>query len=158
MSREHVIGVHLEDDQTSYDEWIPAWTAHLHNSASSTKVPQEATIISTPLISSTWRASLAGHPNKKLVQFFLSGISCGFRIGFKQPSKPLKSAKRNLGCALNHPETVNQYLADEIDQHRIAGPFRKSTIPQAHISRFGVIPKSHQPNKWRLIVENVIDG
>ena len=114
---------------------------------------QEATFISTPLIPSTWRASLAGHPNRKLVQFFLSGISCGFRVEFKQQSKPLKSVKRNLGCALNHPETVNQYLADEIDQHRIAGPFRKSTIPQAHISRFGVIPKSHQPNKWRLIVD-----
>jgi len=116
-------------------------------------VLQEATFISTPLIPSTWRASLAGHPNRKLVQFFLSGISCGFRVEFKQQSKPLKSVKRNLGCALNHPETVNQYLADEIVQHRIAGPFKKSTIPQAHINRFGVTPKSHQPNKWRLIVD-----
>ena len=26
-------------------------------------------------------------------------------------------------------------------------------IPSAHISRFGVIPKSHQPNKWRLIID-----
>ena len=24
---------------------------------------------------------------------------------------------------------------------------------QAHISRFGVIPKPHQPGKWRLIVD-----
>jgi len=37
--------------------------------------------------------------------------------------------------------------------YRIAGPFNKSTIPQAHISRFGVIPISHQPNKWRLIID-----
>ena len=37
-------------------------------------------------------------------------------------------------------------------EHRLAGPFPKSLIPSAHISPFGVIPKSHQPGKWRLIV------
>ena len=26
-------------------------------------------------------------------------------------------------------------------------------VPGVHLSRFGVIPKSHQPNKWRLIVD-----
>jgi len=26
-------------------------------------------------------------------------------------------------------------------------------VPEAHISRFGVIPKKHQPGKWRLIVD-----
>ena len=33
------------------------------------------------------------------------------------------------------------------------GPFKRSSIPDAHISRFGVIPKNHQPNKWRLIID-----
>ena len=33
------------------------------------------------------------------------------------------------------------------------GPFNQITIPEAHINRFGVIPKAHQPNKWRLIVD-----
>ena len=35
---------------------------------------------------------------------------------------------------------------------RVAGPFQQSLVPHAHLSRFGVIPKNHQPNKWRLIV------
>ena len=65
----------------------------------------------------------------------------------------LKSAQKNLGGALQHPEVVEEYLAAEVAQHRVAGPFSKSIIPRAHISRFGVIPKSHQPNKWRLIVD-----
>jgi len=153
VSRENIIGIHLLDDHNSYQDWIPAWTAHLRSSADDAKVPQEATYISTPLVPSTWRALLESYPNKQLVQFFISGISQGFRIGFKQMTKPLKSAKRNLDCALDHPDTVTQYLTDEIAQGRVAGPFKKSSIPHAHISRFGVIPKSHQPNKWRLIID-----
>lgn len=30
---------------------------------------------------------------------------------------------------------------------------RMSTVPRAHISSFGVIPKNHKPDKWRLIVD-----
>ena len=63
------------------------------------------------------------------------------------------SANRNLSYALQHPETVEQYLADEIAQKRVAGLFQKVIIPTAHISRFGVIPKNHQPNNWCLIVD-----
>ena len=33
------------------------------------------------------------------------------------------------------------------------GPFERSEVPDVHISRFGVIPKSNQPEKWRLIVD-----
>lgn len=35
----------------------------------------------------------------------------------------------------------------------MAGPFTKGVIPTAHVNHFGVIPKSHQPNAWRLIVD-----
>ena len=107
----------------------------------------------TPLIPKNWALLLSSHPNQELAQFFITGISHGFRIGFKKPPKPLKSAKRNLECALHHPDIVTQYLADEIAQHRIAGPFKRHVIPEAHISRFGVIPKNHQPDKWRLIID-----
>ena len=48
---------------------------------------------------------------------------------------------------------MDEYLTAEIAQHRVAGPFIKSTVPRAHVSRFGVIPKNHNPNKWRLIVD-----
>ena len=34
----------------------------------------------------------------------------------------------------------------------LPGPFHKVDIPDTHISRFGVIPKQHKPNKWRLIM------
>ena len=77
----------------------------------------------------------------------------GFRIGFKEQSRPLRSSKRNLSCALQHPDTVQHYLTEEITLGRVAGPFPNSLRPQVQVSRFGVIPKNHQPNKWRLIVD-----
>ena len=80
-------------------------------------------------------------------------ISRGFRIGFNHPAGTLTSAKKNLDCSLQHPSVVDQYLAEELSCHRMAGPFNTNFIPGAHISRFGVIPKNHQPNKWRLIVD-----
>lgn len=96
---------------------------------------------------------LADYPNNPLANFFISGIQEGFCIGFTPCATKLKSAKRNLPCALEHPEVVENYLSEEVAQGRVSGPFTYSSVPDAHISRFGVIPKSHQPNKWRLIVD-----
>ena len=36
---------------------------------------------------------------------------------------------------------------------RLAGPFQEELLLEAHINRFGVIPKKHQHGKWRLIVD-----
>ena len=65
----------------------------------------------------------------------------------------LSSSRRNLNCALQHPDVVDKYLTEELSYCRLAGPFKPSDIPNTHISRFGVIPKNHLPNKWRLIVD-----
>ena len=43
-------------------------------------------------------------------------------------------------------------MANELKESRIAGPFKKGSIPDAHVSRFGVIPKKSS-GKWRLIVD-----
>ena len=48
------------------------------------------------------------------------------------------------------PGVVDSYLAKERGVGRIIGPL---TGPEAarvdvHVSRFGVIPKPHQPGKW----------
>ena len=51
---------------------------------------------------------LAGHPNRQLVEFFIAGLTDGFRIGFKEQPKPLWSAKRNLSCAFHSPEVFDR--------------------------------------------------
>ena len=119
----------------------------------SVHVPPAATLINTPLVHSNWQALLAAHLDKSLVEFFIAGITNGFRIGYNHPKEPLRPAKKNMYCATQHSDVVDKYLSEEISQRRVAGPFLPLLIPRAHISRFGIIPKHHQPNKWRLIVD-----
>jgi len=110
-------------------------------------VPTEAANITTPLDTTQWKRHLSGHPNSSLVNFFISDISQGFRLGFNRNLTLLKLACRNLSSA-EHPAVVEEYLTAELAQSHIAGPFEKAAIPKAHISRFGVIPKKYFSNKW----------
>ena len=52
-----------------------------------------------------------------------------------------------------HPDVIDAYLSAELAARRLAGPFDSPRWPSLHISPFGVIPKSHQPGKWRLILD-----
>ena len=133
--------------------WLQQWSHLTLEPAALPRVPPAARAIITPLILPAWRHLLISHQHRELVHFFLQGLTHGFRIGYTGPSGDLKSTKRNLQSALYHPEVVDQYLATEVRENRIAGPFPSGTILAAHISRFGVIPKAHQPNKWCLIVD-----
>ena len=54
--------------------------------------------------------------------------------------------------AEQNPSVVEQYLQKEREAGRIVGPL-PHPIVGLQISRFGVIPKPHQPGKWRLIVD-----
>ena len=51
------------------------------------------------------------------------------------------------------PSVIDQYLLSELEKGRVAGPFLISPIRNLHVSRFGVIPKKHQPGKWWLILD-----
>ena len=140
------------DPSTSYGTWIRDWMGHLTGVSSSILVPSGATAITTPLVQVQWQRYLSNHPNNTLVNFFISGISQGFRLGFNRPLSQLKSARKNLSSAVLHPEVVDEYLAAELEKSRLAGPFSTLDIPYAHISRFGVIPKKFS-QQWRLIVD-----
>ena len=45
------------------------------------------------------------------------------------------------------------HLANEVRLGRVAGPMEVKGWPMGQISLFGVIPKSQQPQKWRLIID-----
>ena len=55
-----------------------------------------------------------------------------------------------MRSAVEHPEVVSEYLAEEVAAGRVVGPLPEEVGVAWHMSRFGVIPK---PNKWRLIVD-----
>ena len=99
-----------------------------------------------------WSRALEHHPDSRLRDYLLTGIREGFRIGFSS-DQPLRSASRNMQSALENPEPVEAYIQNELTEGRIAGPFSLEAARGTHISRFGVIPKRHQPKKWRLILD-----
>ena len=88
-----------------------------------------------------------------MAAYFLTGITFGFYVGYNHPRKLLKCAYKNLEGTLLHPEVVEDYLAAEVINHRVANPYDKNSYPDAHISRFGIIPKCHQQGKWWLIID-----
>ena len=93
-----------------------------------------------------WKKFLVKHPNRALVNFFISSISQGFRLGFTTPYSHSSQHARILFRHMSiHAEVEDEYLAAEIAQSRIyiVGPFEKLFNSEAHISRFGVIPKKY---------------
>ena len=106
-----------------------------------------------PLHKEAWQACLQSHPDQQFTHYILKGITEGFRIGFDRRCK-LKAAQKNMHSAAQHPLVIDQYLQDECKTGRVMGPFHAQDIsPPVHISRFGVIPKKHRENSWRLIVD-----
>lgn len=132
--------------------WVQAWRQHTAPAPKHPLVHKAACKITTPFVGPTWERLLVDYPDRALVEFFLDGLANGFRIGFSSPLSMLRSSRRNLPSAHEHPEVVDDYLGREVAENRVAGPFPLEGCV-GHISRFGVIPKSHQPDKWRLIFD-----
>ena len=96
---------------------------------------------------------LANHPDRSYVEFILNGIRDGFWVGFHHSEggeHQLVSAKKS---ADEHCQVVTDYLEAEQCRGSVLGPFSREEVPGVHLSRFGVIPKSHQLGKWRLIID-----
>ena len=133
--------------------WLDRWSQLISFTSHIAKVPPSAHNITTPLALSGWCHFLRSHPNQQLVQLFLKGILEGYKLGYNYQQSHLRSARKNLMGTITHPDVVNDYLQNEITAGRVVGPFPAKSLPEVHISRFGVIPKNHHPDKWRLIVD-----
>lgn len=95
-----------------------------------------ALLVSTPMDLTAWKQKLSNHPD----------------VGVDQ-SATFQSAKRNMQSATQNPKVIEEYLAKQVAEGNILGPFSKEGAPMVHINRFGTIPKKHQPGKWRLITD-----
>ena len=91
-------------------------------------------------------------PQSATGDFVLDGICHGFKLGFCH-TQQLKSAKKNKPSADQHASVIDEYLAHEVSQSRVVGPFDSPPLPNLQVSSFGVITKRGQMGKWRLIVE-----
>ena len=117
-----------------------------------TPLPEKLTKVTTPLKACVWRSELADHPDGEFADYLLEGIQHGFRIGFNFAHYTCTSVKRNMLSAIQNPGVVEDYIAKECILGRIVGPLPEG-LAKIQINRFGVIPKPHQPGKWRLIVD-----
>ena len=100
-----------------------------------------------------WSIELSEHPDPVFRNYILNGIQKGFCIGFNRVGR-CTSAASNMHSALENAAVVLEYLQKEVLLGRMIGPVSPETVPEdTQISPFGVIPKSNQPGKWRLIVD-----
>ena len=113
-------------------------------------IPAEVAVVSTPLVYSAWAQELASHPDREFVDFVLAGISQGFWVGFRYGQTHCASA---MLSPTEHPQPIDDYLAVEVSAGRIVGPLPAHLESAIQINIFGVIPKPHQPGKWRLITD-----
>ena len=97
-----------------------------------------------------WLKALASHPDHAFTDYLLSGIRNGFHIGFDRRHSCQRSTG-NMQSAILHSQPVEDYLNTELRAGRIIGPL--SDTKSVQVSRFGVIPKAGQPDKWRLILD-----
>lgn len=99
----------------------------------------------------SWRRGLASFPDSRFSSYVLDGLSNGFRIGFnRELAAPPKARRRNMPSVRENAAVVDQYVRDEIQEGRLVGPI---SAGHSHVSPIGLIPKSHQPGEWRLIVD-----
>ena len=79
----------------------------------------------------------------------MDGDKGRLRVGFEDVAT-LSSARRNMQSATENSQVVS---AVEISRGVLLGPFDRPEVPEVHLNRFGVIPQSSQPGKWRFIVD-----
>ena len=84
------------------------------------------------------------------MHYILEGILHGFRVGFNY-ARVISPSLGNLPSVTNHPQAVQQYIANEVTLGRLVGPLVSSEAVAVHCSPIGIIPKQHKPGKWRLI-------
>ena len=64
-----------------------------------------------------------------------------------------KPSSRNMQSAIENPTVVLAYIDMEVALGRLLGPVHPEIVPRGtQLSPFGVIPKTSQPGKWRLIL------
>ena len=66
---------------------------------------------------------------------------------------PVNLHKVQSSVHRNKPRCGTAYLQEEVTVGRVMGPLQVGSISRVQVSPFGVIPKSHTPGKWRLIVD-----
>ena len=125
----------------------------LQGRTSGRTAPPEVGAVNTPLVINEWRKCLAKHPDKEFMDYIIRGLEkvSGWVSGMGRVHT--SPARSNMHSARERPEVIDDYLAREVGLGRVMGPLERKEFPDIHVSRFGLVPKGNQPDKWRLIVD-----
>ena len=107
----------------------------------------------TPLKPAAWHNYLVRHPDQGFAQYILTGFQQGFHIGVDRAHLQFQRATRNLRSVVQNHQIVEQHIREETEAGRLLGPLPPQLAALCHISPMGLIPKTNQPGKWRLIVD-----
>ena len=98
----------------------------------------------------SWTRELATHPDVSFLDYILDGLANSFHIGFDHIRAACRPSHRNMSSAMANIKVVDSYVDQERKGGCLAGPMQwQSTGIQ--VNPLGVIPKAHQPDRWRLI-------
>ena len=106
----------------------------------------------TPLRLPAWRKALASHPDQHFCHYILNGIAQGFHIGCDR-TVTLRPCSSNMSAVQQHPQLVEAHIRAEVEAGRLLGPLPPHLASLVQTNPIGLIPKPHQPGKWRLIVD-----
>ena len=96
---------------------------------------------------------VSSHPDGVFAQYIHSGFTCGFHIGFDRHNSVLCTVTMNHPSFLPNTTIVNDHISAKIAVGCLVGPMPSMLILHVHPSPIGLVPKSHQVGKWRLIVD-----
>ena len=96
---------------------------------------------------------LQSHPDQAYAAYIASGLRDGFCIGFRHNLARLRTRARNHPSCAAKRRVVCEKLAAELAAGRLLGPIEPHIQPSVHTSPMGLVPKPHQPDKFRLIVD-----
>ena len=100
-----------------------------------------------------WGEYLASHPDRAYCDYLVHGLREGFRISFRYGSSLCRNAQANMQSAEVHPDVISGFLSSKLRAGRMLGPIEPEVAASLQVNRFGLVPKGHQPGKWRLIVD-----
>lgn len=106
----------------------------------------------TPLKLPAWQRALADHPDKHFCRYIINGIAQGFHIGCDR-AVTLLPCSSNMPSVHQQPQLVEAQIRAEVEAGRLLGPLPPHLAALVQTSPIGLIPKPHQPGKWRLIVD-----
>ena len=126
---------------------------------------QQLALVSTPKQTLQWptyptpinlhalEPFLATHPDQVYAAFIRQGLSQGFRIGYSIATTKLVARRKNHPSSLEHVAAVDERILSELTAGRLLGPLPPPQKALVHTSPIGVVPKPHQPAKWRMITD-----